>query len=305
MNRIISLLSKGHSFYTNKAKYSASIIAMLTLLLVNTTANAGAITSFNVFGDSLSDAGALKTLLPSACPPPPYYDCRFSNGPVYAELVANRFGLSADSAYAGGTNWAIGGQRTDEVLNNQVATYLAMNAGVADSDGLYVIWAGANDNFQNDPAGTFDPLNSVENLINSILNLSAAGAVNFFVPNVPIADAWGATFNTALSSRLNDIESGLNIIEFDAFSFFADVTFNPAKYGLVDSTTPCFTGVSVCADPDSFGLWDAVHPTAAGHRIIANAVTSSILTSVSAPATIAVFGFGMLMLVATRRKSKS
>ena len=43
----------------------------------------------------------------------------------------------------------------------------------------------------------------------------------------------------------------------------------PNVLGLTNVTAPCFNGVTVCADPDSYLYWDGVHPTAAGHRLIA------------------------------------
>jgi phospholipase/lecithinase/hemolysin len=84
-----------------------------------------------VFGDSLSDNGNAG---------------RFSNGPVWAERIAERMGLDLQPARSGGTNYAIGGARTHGGLTDvlsQTAAYLARRS--VDPDALYIVFAGAND----------------------------------------------------------------------------------------------------------------------------------------------------------------
>lgn len=288
------------NFLNKKLKQIQVTLVALSLTLVSSFASAGVISNMYIFGDSLSDTGALTFLSPENCPPAPYFDCRFSNGPVWAELVADELGVSASTAYNGGTNWAIGGQRTDQVKDGQVATFLALNGGMVDSSALYVIWAGANDNFQNMPEGTFTPFNAVDNIIASINNLSDAGAVDFLIPNVPIADAWTVTFNTLLANALNSLSADLNIVQFDAFASLLDITLNPDDYGFTNIDTPCFDGMSVCDDPDSYLLWDAVHPTAAGHRAIADAALDAL--QVSTPSSLLLLTFGLFMVAAAKRK---
>jgi phospholipase/lecithinase/hemolysin len=300
MKKILNLIYITQAFKFTGFKRASLIVTTTFLMLMHSVSHAAPITSFNVFGDSLSDSGAFGTLFGgAACPPAPYDGCRFSNGPVWAELVANKLGLAADTAYSGGTNWAIGGARSDEILGFQVGSYLASTGGVADSTGLYSIWGGANDNFQNVPAGTYDPNDAAQNIINSIVALAGAGATNFLIPNLPIADLWAFNFNTALSSGLAVLGSGLNIIQFDALGLFADVTTNPDTYGFTNVIDPCFNGVSVCSNPDEYSLWDSVHPTAAGHRIIASAVLD--LIDVSTPSTIALFSLAFVVFLRARR----
>ncbi len=299
MKTINTLFSKRLS---NKIKTitdkTQSLVLALILTAFSCMSSAGVISSMYVFGDSLSDTGALSILSPQNCPPDPYFDCRFSNGPVWAELVADELGVSAETAYSGGTNWAIGGQRTDQVKNGQVATFLTLNGNSVDSDALYVIWAGANDNFQNQPEGTYTPFAAVDNIIDSVNNLAAAGAVDFLIPNVPIADAWTLTFNAVLANALDNI-MGLNIVQFDAFSTFLDITLNPNDYGFTNIDTPCFDGMSVCNNPDEYLLWDAVHPTAAGHQVIAHAAVDAM--QVSSPSVIFMLIFYSIMLVVYKR----
>ncbi|MFT6268045.1 MAG: phospholipase/lecithinase/hemolysin [Alphaproteobacteria bacterium] len=302
MKKITILLSKVLNASLGKVKKTASL-TMASLLLFSATSFAGPISSLYVFGDSLSDSGAFTHLAPAVCPPEPYAGCRFSNGPVWAELLAADLGVSADSAYGGGTNYAIGGQRTEQVLGFQIPTFLASTAGEADTDALYVIWAGGNDFLQNDPVGTYSPFDAADNIIASILTLSAAGATDFLIPNLPIAESWAFEFNAALADGLDGLERDLNITQFDAFSQFLDMTLNPDDYGFTNVLEPCFNGVSACADPDEYLLWDPVHPTAAAHRIIADAALAALPVSVSAPATLVIFSFGLLALLRTRRQN--
>ena len=298
------LLFKGIQLTLRNAKRAVSI-SLASLVLISATSHAAPISSVNVFGDSLSDSGSLAILAGGTfCPPPPYDGCRLSNGPVWAEVFAEGLGLSADTAYGGGTNYAIGGQRTDNVLETQIPAFLFNNGFVADSDALYVIWAGGNDFLQNDPPGTFNPTTSVENVISSILGLSAAGAMDFLIPNLPILDPWAFAFNAELKNAL-DALVGLNIIQFDAFSLFLDMATNPGDYGFTNVTDPCLSEMGVCANPDEFLLWDTVHPTAAGHAFVAAAALGLVQTvpvPVPTPSTLVILGLGIAGLL--RLKSK-
>jgi len=62
----------------------------------------------------------------------------------------------------------------------------------------------------------------------------------------------------------------------DIFSTFQNVAASPAAFGLSNVTDACFDGSGVIGNPDDFLFWDSVHPTAAGHRLIAAAVLDAI-----------------------------
>ena len=70
-------------------------------------------TSFWTLGDSLSDDGNLYAATGGKAPPAPYFDGRFSNGPVWAEHVAADF---AAKGLATG-NFAYGGAATEPLAN--------------------------------------------------------------------------------------------------------------------------------------------------------------------------------------------
>ncbi|MEE9424508.1 MAG: SGNH/GDSL hydrolase family protein [Methylococcales bacterium] len=99
------------------------------------------------FGDSLSDTGNLFQATGS--PPPPYFNGRFSNGPVWNEILTNNFGLSTPTpSLLGGTNHAWGGAQTNSAGNvpstvNQVADFLTASGGSAEPGALYTISTGS------------------------------------------------------------------------------------------------------------------------------------------------------------------
>src|SRR3569833_3393517 len=176
---------------------------------------------FFFFGVSLSDQGnlfaATSALFPVTIPPIPaadhYYQGRFSNGEIYAGLLANKLGLSSSPTSVGGNNYAYGGART---TYNRVEASAPFNLGgilpsgarpwtldlereafaaqgIHDPNALYVIWSGSND------VGDIIPLvltgntvlaahfmrpavTGIKDVIDTFLN---AGAQTILVPNVP------------------------------------------------------------------------------------------------------------------------
>lgn len=122
-------------------------------------------TGFFVFGDSLSDIGNLGP----AAPPPPYFDDRFSNGLVWADIVADAFvpGTTTQN-YAFGGSTAIPPSLTSS-LPEQIGLFQADLAGLDVIPGadpsvpptelfpgtptpgdrpLAALWFGANDIFR-------------------------------------------------------------------------------------------------------------------------------------------------------------
>jgi outer membrane lipase/esterase len=95
-----------------------------------------------VFGASVSDTGNACNLSASNCPPPPYATGRASNGPLWVETVAARYGATATPSRLGGYNYAYAGATTGTVpgstatrppsMVQQLDQYLArVNYGVS------------------------------------------------------------------------------------------------------------------------------------------------------------------------------
>src|SRR5262245_65983712 len=71
-----------------------------------------------VFGDSISDTGNGYIFTGGFAAGPPYFDGRFSNGPVWVEALAQELGLPVPTpSLNGGTNYAIGGEETGPGLS--------------------------------------------------------------------------------------------------------------------------------------------------------------------------------------------
>src|SRR5688572_20221274 len=78
----------------------------------------GPFSSVVVFGDSTVDTGNLNLATGGAVAGPPYFSGRFSNGPAWVEVLAERLGLEAPApCLIGGTNYAWGGAETGDGLS--------------------------------------------------------------------------------------------------------------------------------------------------------------------------------------------
>ena len=317
-----------------------SIVAFLAFLL--TAANAGA-TSFNSlysFGDSLSDGGSSSSAVMSiykflgACdsnhPCPPYFKGHYSNGNVAVEYLANSIlptgGTFNNFAVSGATtgigNFGDGGNagtaHSLPGMAQEIGAYLTLSGHTADPNALYFIWGGANDFLTGDSA-TF----AAQNIASYVSALAAAGAKHFLIPNLPdlgltpyvksvsglgpVATAFSYAFNTELATQLGGLSTLLpatDIVQFDTFSFFNDLSNNPSKYGFSDTVAQnaCLSSVlAVCTNPDEHIYWDGFHPTTSADALIATAFAAAV----PEPEVIALLAVSLLVFSAAgsqRRK---
>jgi phospholipase/lecithinase/hemolysin len=243
-----------------------------------------------VFGDSYCDVGNIFIATGGAEPAAPYYNGRWSNGPIWIEHVAGGLGLPMLPSLAGGTDYAFGGafatapQGAIPSVPEQVGLYLSQHGGKADPNALYVIEGGGND-ILDATGGSPDALafQIATAIAESELALRRAGAKHFVIPNlfdvglIPAGQA-NATFDHAavvatnrylnLLLGLEDWIEGVHILRLDVYSLLESIENDPTHYGFTNITTPCLT-TSVCADPDHTFFWDVHHPTEFGFDLFA------------------------------------
>lgn len=266
-------------------------------------------TDLYIFGDSLSDSGNLFFLSGEIQPPsPPYFEGRFSNGPVWVESLSLLLDLEVDldtnvvddplaNNQAIGSAFTGFGSASGEPFGvlSQVENFVTVG-GSFDPDDLVIVWAGANDYLFTDRT----PTRVVGDLSAAIKWLAIVGGQRFLVPNLPnlgdtpagvssgnAADlnALTAAHNAVLLHAIAELRTShrLDIVLLDVNTTFIQVLENPQVFGFNNVSTPCLvrqpdgttspTGACPPAGTtfNAAGVlfWDLVHPTAAAHRQIA------------------------------------
>ncbi len=235
----------------------------------------------------------------------------FSNGATWVEQFARSVGLghSVRPALAttdpGATNYAVGAARAyndgmNFNLTLQVDAFLLRSGGVASSGALYVIEMGGNDirdSFQvYAGGGNGGPIlqAALGSIAVNIQRLYAAGAREFLVwaaPNIALTPAIRSlgpaagflatnvtqAFNGGLTLVLQQLSfalPGVSFARLDAYQILTAIVADPAAFDLTNVTTACVTPnipPFTCKPVDAFLFWDGIHPTKAGHAILAQA----------------------------------
>lgn len=205
----------------------------------------------------------------------------------------------------------------------QVAGFAAATPDFDPASSLFMLWAASNDFFLALTQGTdlfAAASTAVSNLITSIGLLAGVGATDFLIPNMPnlaqtpFGLAQGAEgqaalellsigFNDALAGALDlaragmvpGVPGGLDLIAFDTAAFLAEIISDPSGFGFIDVTTPCALLPTGC---EGFLFFDSVHPTTAGHRLLAE----RFLAAVPEPAMPALLAIGLIAAAITSRR---
>ena len=283
------------------------------------------------FGDSLSDNGNLKALV--GVPGAPYVDGRFSNGPVAAEYLARNLGIGLrDFAYGGAQTGnqpiATLGGPVDIGLLGQVASYGASVGGAADAQGLYMVFAGANDFLGGNLA---DPVpiitTAVTNLVTSVSMLYGMGARSFLLPLLPdlgatvralnfgpdpdnnpltpspaqLLTGLSNAFNGTLMAQYGALAANLadaNFILFDTAGAQRTLLAQFAAAG--GNTTQACLATGTAPDCAGYYYFDDIHPTTAAHQATALALTNAV----PEPASYGLAGLALLGAgLASRRRA--
>jgi phospholipase/lecithinase/hemolysin len=255
------------------------------------------------FGDSLSDTGNAFLYTGGAYPAsPPNAEGRISNGALWTEHLAESLGMELLPE----NQYAVAGARTDQDnfnaifipplagtgLESQIATYL--NEG-ADPAALHTIWIGANDIFTTLTFGGDIGLTvytAIQNTAQAVATLSSGGARHILVVNLPdlgltpfglSTGPMGSAqlsyltnlYNAGLQQALDSLENaGIHTIRLDAAGLIREIAADPTAFGLANATDPALVSGN---DPDEYLFWDGVHPTTAGHRIVAERAVRELI----------------------------
>lgn len=195
----------------------------------------------------------------------------------------------------------------------QIQAFVA-EGGKFGANDVASLWSGANDIFQALPAAAASPATAQATMTARSQTaagyvatetgmLAGAGAKTILVMNLPNLGATpqfntdanasalsgysAETFNAALHAGLAQVAataSSSNIIEVDIFSALQTIEASPQAYGFTDVTHACiYVAACVTGSTDTqngYLFWDGVHPTAGGHKLIANLTAQYLYTPV-------------------------
>ncbi len=241
------------------------------------------------FGDSLSDVGNVYLATSGAEPAPPYYQGRFSNGPIWLDDLAKSMGLSPLApSLAGGTDFAWGGATTGYSATNnsvvpnleqQVQAFNAATGGVASPHALYTFSIGANDLFaaiDDVSAGTITfgqaaayAQGAAQIVANEASVLQQEGATDLVLFDVPDLSKTPAALEAA--ALLPPLEGAAFLVAVQGLSAYFDsqvlgdlgsveqghnfAVYNLDVFSLIDT---------VVADPGAYGFSNVTDPCYVG-----------------------------------------
>jgi phospholipase/lecithinase/hemolysin len=234
-------------------------------------ANGKPFTQLIAFGDGLTDMGRWGTLTNNRYPPsPPFHGGRWTNGPVWAEVLAGKLGIPLKPEL----NFAMGGATTGHYNINeglraalqldssvalpgmlaQVEAYLA--SGTVDTSALHILWAGGHDigsyiDYGQPDLATYPP---AANYRAAALKLTDAGVraillgdmpdvgmtpMYFGTPHQEKASALCRDLNEGLDALTGELRGrGITVVRINAAALFADAGANPGKYGFKEVAQP-------------------------------------------------------------------
>ncbi|MDY6991285.1 MAG: SGNH/GDSL hydrolase family protein [Pseudomonadota bacterium] len=246
-----------------------------------------------IFGDSMSDTGRLFMATAGKVYPPPYYQGRYSNGPMWGEYLTAT--LLFGAPYAAETNfaWAAATTGSDNRagdfpgVHDQITEYIQATPEGADSEALYILWSGHVDLLSQQNQDTITT--AIANIGTALDKLQQHGAQHILVPNVfdlgqlprgrtsthPASlTALSREFNQQLAQLLQSSQ----VIQVDLFAFLtALVAENDGRY-FTNVTEACLNPdtFTACSQPQTYLFWDDIHLSTRGHQLIAALFHSAV-----------------------------
>ncbi|MEE9491920.1 MAG: SGNH/GDSL hydrolase family protein [Gammaproteobacteria bacterium] len=284
------------------------ILVCFTVLIFSHQASAASFDDIFIFGDSLSDSGAYIGNADAAA------GGRFTTnpGPVWTETLGAFYGLSVVSnnpnnpanTSATGNNYAQGGAQVTSPIGigqsaspqnaipiaTQINNYLTSVGGVANPNGLYTVWGGANDIFFNAGlvGGGLAIPSAINNLVTSAMSLAGlaqtlgdAGAGTILVPNLPDI----GTSPTAVLQAIGSVGNAVGATGADINNALLTATFllrTPAN-SPADQATVVATAIAAAEAALGAAATGALAPTVAQ--------TSGLLSGLTAAYNASLAGF--------------
>lgn len=285
--------SYNHSIWTNDAHSSNKINRLVS------------------FGDSLSDTGNLfngsQWVFPNSNS---WFLGHFSNGLVWTEYLAKSQQLPV-------YNWAVGGAAgTNQYvaltgIYDQVTSYLTYMERAKNYDPANVLFTlafGLNDfmNYNREVRDVKADLSS------ALIRLTDAGAHHLILLTLPDAtkapqykystqqeadkvQAKIVEFNQFIEEQAQlYTDKGINVLLYDAYTLFDEITSNPQQHGFENATDAClninrssakdyllshnFTNDCAYHGSDKYVFWGVTHPTTAVHKYIADNIIANDLS---------------------------
>lgn len=253
------------------------LILTVAAFLISGFVTAAPLQNIVVFGDSLSDNGNLYEYMHHQLPQsPPYFEGRFSNGPVWIEHLAKHYFPNNPHAHV--LNYAFGGagvsmdEDDDDVLftlRREINSYLLVHGDKANEDTLYILWIGSN-NYLAMPNAVEQTLKEVNDGIEQALKkLVDKGAKHILVLNLPdlgktpAAIDFGSVEGMRYFSDQHNAALAQTVVKFKETNpevewfymnmnqMFDQVVEHPEDYGFTNITGSCVNLISDKLRPKS------------------------------------------------------
>ncbi|NKB69828.1 MAG: hypothetical protein GKR89_22375 [Candidatus Latescibacteria bacterium] len=257
-----------------------------------------------IFGDSLSDIGNIRAASLNTVPAsPPYFEGRFSNGPNYTDILAERLGLGPlQPSLLLGTNYAWGGAwggadtRQSILLIpsilTQVGQFIATLEGTqADGEALYIVLGGGNDvegaldDGLDADSGAERMSQAAQSLIQATQLLLDNGAMYLMVVDTPDLSTTPRHLDRSTARDLSALvnqELAQGLVDMPVIRL-ANATIHAAmEADFTISDASCLGAGMIgesCDNPDDFFYFDDFHPTTAGHAMLTGLVLQALEAS--------------------------